>query len=739
MKQKLTMESSNINQNEPVSGDGTTNNSIKVLKRSGNTEDFDSLKIEEAILSAMKSSGIISYKVAQNISKEIEQELADKGNECTIKEIENLVYDKLIRKGHKLTAKDYEGYRSIREFQRSTNTIDGQINELLQGDSEYWKDENSNKNSMLLTVQRDYLAGIVSIDMARRKIFPPEVIQAHDEGLIHIHDLDYIGQLALTNCCLINLEDMLQNGTCINNTKIEKPHRLLTATTIATQIITAVSSNQYGGCTITLTHLAPFIRDSYNRYFSKYKKFGLDEEKCIQLAKIDTKKEVEDSVQTFNYQVNSMTNTNGQSPFLTVFMYLGETSEYKEELSMLIEEFLVQRLEGMPNEQGVMVTPAFPKLIYTLEEDNMNEDSKYWYLTKLAAKCSSKRLVPDYISEKKLKELKDGNCYPCMGCRSFLTVYKNEEDNFKFYGRFNQGVVTISLPDAALSSEGSIDNFYKILDERLELCHKALQIRHDRLCGIRSDVAPILWQHGAFARLKPGEKIDKLLYGGYSTISLGYAGLYECVKALTGESHTKHMDLAETIMQKLNDACKKWKAEENMDYSVYGSPIESTTYKFAKSLKARFGEIEGITDESYITNSYHVNVKEEINPLDKLKLEAEFQKLSPGGMISYIECADLGNNIEAVLEVIRYIYDNIPYAELNVKSDYCTSCGFDGEIEIIDEDGTLKWRCPNCGCEDQEKLHVARRTCGYIGSNKWNQGRTAEIRDRYTHLDDHEL
>lgn len=733
------MESSNINQNEPVSGDGTTNNSIKVLKRSGNTEDFDSLKIEEAILSAMKSSGIISYKVAQNISKEIEQELADKGNECTIKEIENLVYDKLIRKGHKLTAKDYEGYRSIREFQRSTNTIDGQINELLQGDSEYWKDENSNKNSMLLTVQRDYLAGIVSIDMARRKIFPPEVIQAHDEGLIHIHDLDYIGQLALTNCCLINLEDMLQNGTCINNTKIEKPHRLLTATTIATQIITAVSSNQYGGCTITLTHLAPFIRDSYNRYFSKYKKFGLDEEKCIQLAKIDTKKEVEDSVQTFNYQVNSMTNTNGQSPFLTVFMYLGETSEYKEELSMLIEEFLVQRLEGMPNEQGVMVTPAFPKLIYTLEEDNMNEDSKYWYLTKLAAKCSSKRLVPDYISEKKLKELKDGNCYPCMGCRSFLTVYKNEEDNFKFYGRFNQGVVTISLPDAALSSEGSIDNFYKILDERLELCHKALQIRHDRLCGIRSDVAPILWQHGAFARLKPGEKIDKLLYGGYSTISLGYAGLYECVKALTGESHTKHMDLAETIMQKLNDACKKWKAEENMDYSVYGSPIESTTYKFAKSLKARFGEIEGITDESYITNSYHVNVKEEINPLDKLKLEAEFQKLSPGGMISYIECADLGNNIEAVLEVIRYIYDNIPYAELNVKSDYCTSCGFDGEIEIIDEDGTLKWRCPNCGCEDQEKLHVARRTCGYIGSNKWNQGRTAEIRDRYTHLDDHEL
>ena len=712
---------------------------LKVVKRSGEIEEFKPEKIEKAIMSAMKGAGVSSPKVAANISKEIEDELSGKSDKCTIKEIENLVYDKLIRKGHKLVAKDYEGYRSIREFQRSTNTIDTQINELLTGDSEYWKDENSNKNSMLLTVQRDYMAGIVSIDMARRKIFPPEIIQAHDEGLIHIHDLDYIGQLALTNCCLINLEDMLQNGTCINGTKIAKPHKLLTATTIATQIITAVSSNQYGGCTITLTHLAPFVRESYNRYRQKYIDAGLDDETCKALSDKDTRKEVEDAVQTFNYQVNSMTNTNGQSPFLTVFMYLGETKEYKKELSLLIEEFLKQRLQGMPNEQGVMVTPAFPKLIYTLEEDNINENSKYWYLTKLAAKCSSKRLVPDYISEKKLKELKQGNCYPCMGCRSFLTVYKNNENNFKFYGRFNQGVVTISLPDAALSAEGDLHRFFEILDERLELCHKALQIRHKRLCGIKSDVAPILWQHGAFARLKPGEKIDKLLYGGYSTISLGYAGLYECVKALTGESHTKHVELAEKIMQTLNDACAKWKAEENMDYSVYGSPIESTTYKFAKCLKARFGEIPGITDETYITNSYHVNVKEEINPFKKLKLEAEFQKLSPGGMISYIECADLGKNQEAVLEIIKYIYDNIPYAELNVKSDYCTECGYDGEIKIIDEDGQLKWKCPNCGCTDQEKLHVARRTCGYIGSNKWNQGRTAEIRDRYCHLDDHEL
>jgi len=712
---------------------------FKVIKRNGLFEDFNSEKIEKAILKAMKSSGIKSSKVATNISKEIEEELDNRGlDRYVIEEIENLVYDKLIKKGHKLTAKAYEGYRSVREFQRNTNTIDEQLTELIKGESEYWKSENSNKDSDLVTVQRDYMAGIVSIDIARRKIFPPDIIQAHDEGLIHIHDLDYVAQ-PLSNCCLINLEDMLQNGTCINKTKIFKPHRLITATTIATQVITAVSSSQYGGCTITLTHLAPFVRDSYNGFLKKYRDAGVDEETSKKLADVDLKKEIKDSVQTFNYQINSMTNTNGQSPFLTVFMYLNETAEYKEELAMLIEEFLRQRIQGMPNEDGVFVTPAFPKLIYALEEDNIYENSKYWYLTKLAAECSAKRLVPDYISEKKMKELKEGNCFPSMGCRSFLSPWKDENGNYKFYGRLNQGVVTVSLPDAGLSAEGDINKFWEILDERLELCHRALYIRHKRLVGVKSDVAPVLWQHGAFARLKPGEVIDKYLFDGYSTISLGYAGLYECIKSLTGESHTKHMDLAKQIMQKLNDACNKWKSEENIGYSVYGSPIESTTYKFAKCLKKRFGEISGITDESYITNSYHINVKEEINPFEKLRLEAELQPYSSGGMISYIECANLTSNIEAVLEIIRFIYDNISYAELNTKSDYCSNCGFDGEIKIIDKDGILGWKCPNCGCEDQHKLHVSRRTCGYIGSNFWNQGRTAEIKDRYVHADDHEL
>ena len=712
---------------------------FKVIKRNGLFEDFNSEKIEKAILKAMKSSGIKSSKVATNISKEIEEELDNRGlDRYVIEEIENLVYDKLIKKGHKLTAKAYEGYRSVREFQRNTNTIDEQLTELIKGESEYWKSENSNKDSDLVTVQRDYMAGIVSIDIARRKIFPPDIIQAHDEGLIHIHDLDYVAQ-PLSNCCLINLEDMLQNGTCINKTKIFKPHRLITATTIATQVITAVSSSQYGGCTITLTHLAPFVRDSYNGFLKKYRDAGVDEETSKKLADVDLKKEIKDSVQTFNYQINSMTNTNGQSPFLTVFMYLNETAEYKEELAMLIGEFLRQRIQGMPNEDGVFVTPAFPKLIYALEEDNIYENSKYWYLTKLAAECSAKRLVPDYISEKKMKELKEGNCFPSMGCRSFLSPWKDENGNYKFYGRLNQGVVTVSLPDAGLSAEGDINKFWEILDERLELCHRALYIRHKRLVGVKSDVAPVLWQHGAFARLKPGEVIDKYLFDGYSTISLGYAGLYECVKSLTGESHTKHMDLAKQIMQKLNDACNKWKSEENIGYSVYGSPIESTTYKFAKCLKKRFGEISGITDESYITNSYHINVKEEINPFEKLRLEAELQPYSSGGMISYIECANLTSNIEAVLEIIRFIYDNISYAELNTKSDYCSNCGFDGEIKIIDKDGILGWKCPNCGCEDQHKLHVSRRTCGYIGSNFWNQGRTAEIKDRYVHADDHEL
>lgn len=560
-------------------------------------------------------------------------------------------------------------------------------------------------------------------------------------------DADYFAMNAIHNCCLINLEDMLQNGTCINRVRIDKPHRLITATTIATQIITAVTSSQYGGATVTLTHLAPFVRSSYNRYLEKYKSWGFDDEKAGAYASEDLKKEIEDAVQTFNYQCNSMTTTNGQAPFLSVCMYLGETTEYKTELAMLIEEFLKQRIVGLKNETGVYVTQAFPKLLYVLEEDNIHEDSPYWYLTVLAAKCTAKRMVPDYISEKMMLEYKidkngNGNCYPCMGCRSFLTPYVDENGNPKYYGRFNQGVVTINLPDIALSSGGDMDTFWQIFEERTELCHKALRIRHDRLVGTPSDVAPILWQDGAFARLKKGEKIDKYLYGGYSTISLGYAGLYECVKYMTGKSHTDHAEgtqFALKVMNSLNEKCKQWKQAENIDYSLYGTPIESTTYKFASCLKKRFGVVKGITDKDYITNSYHVHVTEAINPFEKLSLEAEFQKLSPGGAISYIECSDLTNNIPAVLDVIKYIYNHIMYAELNTKSDYCQVCGYDGEIKIIDEDGELIWECPNCGNRNKDKMNVARRTCGYIGTNFWNKGRTQEIKERYVHLDDHGL
>ena len=610
--------------------------------------------------------------------------------------------------------------------------------------SEYWNGENSNKNPRVLNVQRDYMAGIISTDITRRFLLPPDVVQAHDEGIIHFHDADYFAMNAIHNCCLINLEDMLQNGTCINRVRIEKPHRLITATTIATQIITAVTSSQYGGATITLTHLAPFVRMSYERYFEKYKSWGFHDGTAMEFASIDLKKEIEDSVQTFNYQCNSMTTTNGQAPFLSVCMYLGETEEYKTELAMLIEEFLRQRIIGLKNEVGVYITQAFPKLLYVLEEDNITEDSPYWYLTELAAKCTAKRMVPDYISEKKMLEYKidklgNGNCYPCMGCRSFLTPYVDENGKPKYYGRFNQGVVTINLPDIALSSEGDKDTFWKIFDERTELCHKALRIRHERLLGTPSDVAPILWQDGAFTRLQKGEKIDKYLYGGYSTISLGYAGLYECVKYMTGKSHTDHAEgtaFAMELMQALNNKCKVWKAQENIDYSLYGTPIESTTYKFAKCLQKRFGIIDGVTDKDYITNSYHVHVTEAIDPFEKLTLEAEFQKLSPGGAISYIECADLTNNTEAVLEVIKFIYDHIMYAELNTKSDFCQVCGYDGEIKIIDEDGELIWECPNCGNRDKDKLNVARRTCGYIGTNFWNKGRTEEIAERYVHLSD---
>ena len=1085
---------------------------ITVIKRDGRKVAFDKMKIYNAILKAMKNgSGIIKPKIAEDISSEIEQECEDE-NIINISNIEDMVYNKLITKKQKLTAKAYEGYRSIREFQRKNeNSVDLQIQELLSGNSDYWNNENSNKNAKILTTQRDYMAGIISTDATRKYLLSPEIVQAHDEGIIHFHDADYFAQNAINNCCLINLEDMLQNGTCINKVMIEKPHRLITAATIATQIITAVTSSQYGGATITLTHLAPFVRDSYNYHLKKYQKRGFSNQDCIKYAKEDLKKEVSDAVQTFNYQCNSMSTTNGQSPFLSVFMYLGETSEYKKELSMLIEEFLNQRIIGMKNEVGVYVTQAFPKLLYVLEEDNISEESQYYYLTHLAAECTAKRMVPDYISEKKMKEFKENNCFPCMGCvsgkelitykynnilyvesfermwnrlsdtfeikhqfitdnpnlymdlsnvvvydsekgfvktnrivrnisnewldvnfsngrrllcttdhlltlkdgntvyatelkrgdkilinsnqyseetitfnadkawllgfmlcdgcyqnnhifasiaatgedeieqkfsntftkyfglniktiiqkhgkkgtykdlcvisdknggvqytinyftskfgginkanrqipnevfswnyeaklaflagmidadgyinsyrneksfstvqigstnkelalqqmalaqsigipakiyhnhytkknpeliryrvefhpcdelinyivckkkcdnyissnistytteakvikinpiykrmysydvttdsehfeisgiyshncRSFLSPYKNRNGDYKFYGRFNQGVVTINLPDVALSSGGDMDIFWEILEERLELCHKALQARHNRLEGTTSDVAPVLWQDGAFTRLKKGEVINEYLHGGYSTISLGYAGLYECTKYMTGKSHSDG-DIGEKfglkVMQKMNDKCAEWKKAENIDYSLYGSPIESTTYKFAKCLKNRFGVIEGITDRDYITNSYHIPVFEKIDPFTKLSIESKFQELSAGGAISYIECADLTKNTEAILEVIKFVYDNIMYAELNTKSDYCQVCGYDGEIKIIDENNELIWECPNCGNRDKSKLNVARRTCGYIGNNFWNKGRTEEIAERYVHLDDH--
>ena len=714
----------------------------KVIKRDCTEVDFQKEKISNAILKAMKNgSGIVKPKIAEDIANEIYEECKDK-DEVSISDIESMVYDKLISKKQRLTAKAYEGYRSIREFQRdNTNTTDEQISELLEGTSDYWNNENSNKNARLLTTQRDYMAGIVSTDITRRFLLPPEVVQAHDEGLIHFHDADYFGQNAITNCCLINLDDMLQNGTCINKVKIDKPHRFITAMTIATQIITAVTSSQYGGASITLTHLAPFVRDSYNRYYNKYISWGFSKEDSEKYAKIDTKKEVSDGVQTFNYQCNSMTTTNGQSPFLSVFMYLGETEEYKEELAMIIEEFLNQRILGMKNEVGVYVTQAFPKLLYVLEEDNIYEDSQYWYLTELSAKCTAKRLVPDYISEKMMKKFKEGNCFPCMGCRSFLSPWKDENGEYKFYARFNQGVVTLNLVDVALSSEGDFDKFWELMEQRTELCHKALKCRHERLEGTLSDVAPILWQDGAFARLEKGEKIDKLLHGGYSSISLGYAGLYECVKYMTGHSHTNSKeghDFGIKVMQFLNDKCEEWKNAEDIGYSTYGSPIEATTYKFAKCLKKRFGVIEGITDRDYITNSYHTFVREPINAFEKLYVESEFQSLSLGGAISYVETADMTQNIPAILEVIKYIYDNIMYAELNTKSDYCQVCGYDGEIKIVDEDNQLIWECPNCKNRDKSKMNVSRRTCGYIGTNFWNQGRTEEINERYVHLDNHE-
>ena len=712
----------------------------KVIKRDCSEVNFDKSKISTAILKAMKNgSGIVKPKIAEDIADEIENECKDK-EEVSISDIESMVYDKLITKKQRLTAKAYEGYRSIREFQRENeNTTDSEIDELLDGESEYWNTENSNKNSKVLNTQRDYMAGIVSKDISRRFLLPPEVVQAHDEGIIHFHDIDYFGMNAMSNCSLINLEDMLQNGTCINKVMIEKPHRFITACTIATQIILGVTSLQYGGATITLTHLAPFVRDSYNKYYEKYKSWGFSDEDCKRYAESDTKKEVADGVQTFNYQCNSMSNSNGQSPFLSVFMYLGETTEYKKELAMIIEEFLNQRLLGLKNEVGVYVTQAFPKLLYVLEEDNIHENSPYWYLTKLAAKCTAKRMNPDYISEKIMKKYKEGNCFPCMGCRSFLSPYKDENGNYKFYGRLNQGVVTLNLVDVALSSEGDYEKFWDLMEQRTELCHKALLCRHKRLEGTLSDVAPLLWQYGAFARLEKGEKIDKLLHNGYASISLGYAGLYECVKYMTGKSHIDSQeghDFGIKVMQFMNDKCDQWNKEHYIGFSIYGSPIENTTYKFAKCLQKRFGIIKGITDRNYITNSYHTFVKEPINAFDKLAKESEFQSLSLGGAISYVETDGLVNNVDAILEMNKFIYDHIMYAEENTKSDYCQICGYDGEIKIIDEGGELIWECPNCHNRNKDKMNVARRTCGYIGTNYWGKGRTQEIKERYVHMTD---
>ena len=714
---------------------------MKVVKRNGSIVDFDQSKIANAISKANNE-----VKGSQRATKKEIGEIIDYikslGKErMLVEDIQDIIEEKLMEFGHFELAKIYIIYRYKRALVRKANTTDQSIKELIDGESEYWNTENSNKNARIVTTQRDYLAGITSTDITRRFLLPEDIVKAHDEGIIHFHDADYFAQNALHNCDLINLEDMLQNGTNINGVMIEKPHKFLTAMTIATQIITAVSSSQYGGATVTMTHLAPFVRESYKRHYEKYKNRNLTEEQCKQFAKEDTLKEIKDGVQTFQYQVNSMTTTNGQAPFLSVCLYLGETEEYKEELALIIEEILKQRIEGMKNEKGVYITPAFPKLLYVLEEENVNEDSKYWYLTKLAAECTAKRMVPDYISEKMMKKYKvdkngNGNCYPCMGCRSFLTPYVDPVTNQpKYYGRFNQGVVTINLVDVALSSGGDFDKFWKIYEDRLELCHRALQLRHERLAHCTSDVAPILWQHGALARLGKGESIHPLLHGGYSTISLGYAGLYECVKYMTGHSHTdngKGKVFGLEVMQKLNDKCKEWKEAEDIDYSVYGTPIESTTYKFAKCLKNRFGTVEGITDKGYITNSYHVPVFEEIDAFSKLKLESEFQRLSPGGAVSYVETPNLQNNLEVVLQVMRFIYDNIMYAELNTKSDYCQKCGYTGEI-LIDDD--LEWYCPNCGNRDHGTLNVARRTCGYIGTNFWNKGRTQEIKERVLHID----
>ncbi len=725
---------------------------MQVIKRNGTEVAFDITKILGAITKANESieeSVRMTPVQIQRIAESVELACQKMNRSPSVEEIQDLVEYQIMAHGAFEVAKNYVTYRYTRSLVRRSNTTDDRILSLIECCNEEAKQENSNKNPVVNSTQRDYMAGEVSRDLSERLLLPREIVEAHQEGIIHFHDSDYFAQ-HMHNCDLVNLEDMLQNGTVITGTLIERPHSFSTACNIATQIIAQVASNQYGGQSISLAHLAPFVDVSRKKIRKAVKRemaeiqLNLDESKLEFLVEERLRDEVRRGVQTIQYQVLTLLTTNGQAPFVTVFMYLGEAKSEQErkDLALIIEETLEQRCEGVKNEDGVWITPAFPKLIYVLEEDNIHEDAPYWYLTKLAAKCTARRMVPDYISEKKMLELKvdkngEGHCYTCMGCRSFLTPYVDPETNQpKYYGRFNQGVVTINLPDVALSSGGDVNKFWDIFDERLELCHKALMCRHERLKGTPSDVAPILWQYGACARLKKGEPIDKLLYGGYSTISLGYAGLYECVKYMTGKSHTdpSATPFAIQIMNRMNDACREWKAAHNIDFSLYGTPLESTTYKFAKCLQRRFGVIEGITDKGYSTNSYHVHVTEQINAFDKLRFEARFQHLSPGGAISYVEVPDMQNNIKAVLQVMKFIYDNIIYAELNTKSDYCQVCGWDGEIQVVEEGGKLVWKCPKCGNTDQDKMNVARRTCGYIGTQFWNQGRTQEIRDRVMHL-----
>jgi len=732
---------------------------MRVIKRNGAEVEFDIIKIIAAVTKAndvVDEDARMTPVQIQRIAESVELACQSLGRAPTVEEIQDFVEHQIMAHGAFEVAKRYITYRYTRSLVRKSNTTDDKILSLIECNNEEAKQENSNKNPVVNSTQRDYMAGEVSRDLTNRLLLPEDIVKAHEEGIIHFHDTDYYAQ-HMHNCDLVNLEDMLQNGTVITGTLIERPHSFATACNIATQIVAQVASNQYGGQSISLTHLAPFVDVSRQKIrkqvLAEIETLGIapSEDKVTEIVEKRLREEIRRGVQTIQYQVVTLLTTNGQAPFITVFMYLNEarSEQEKRDLAVIIEEMLEQRYQGVKNEQGVWVTPAFPKLIYVLEEDNIHDDSPYYYLTRLAAKCTARRMVPDYISEKKMLELK-GDVYPCMGCRSFLTPDRftdagvgnianagnYEPGKHKYYGRFNQGVVTINLPDVALSAGGNIEKFWSIFDERLELCHRALRCRHDRLKGTLSDAAPILWQYGACARLKKGEPIDRLLYDGYSTISLGYAGLYECVKYMTGKSHTdpSATPFALSIMQKMNDKCKEWKTAENIDYSLYGTPLESTTYKFAKCLQKRFGVIEGVTDKGYITNSYHVHVTEPIDAFSKLKFEAQFQHLSPGGAISYVEVPNMQQNLEAVLQVMKFIYDNIIYAELNTKSDYCQVCGWDGEIEIVEEDGKLIWRCPKCGNTDQDKMNVARRTCGYIGTQFWNQGRTQEIRERVLHL-----